>query len=174
MHDYLNNSTNNFLKDNRHNSYNRMPNPKGAKRGLESSKSRLTSETANGVNATTGNMLFDNSHNDAANPLTLALNEEEIDDFPTLCVTPLKLPAPKKVMYECSNPDPSATNEIISSLSALINSRSDNLEIMVKEYTLKIEGLKKTIDFICAEMKDVKGKVSDLEKKSYKRGRSGG
>ncbi|KAK5622025.1 hypothetical protein CRENBAI_012152 [Crenichthys baileyi] len=33
-------------------------------------------------------------------------------------------------MYERSNPDPSATNEIISSLSALINSRSDNLEIM--------------------------------------------
>ncbi|MEQ2315830.1 hypothetical protein AMECASPLE_026461 [Ameca splendens] len=67
-------------------------------------------------------------------------------------------------MYERSNSDPSAKNEIIFSLSVLINSRSDNLEIMVKENTLKFQGLKKTIDFICAEMKDVKEKVSDLEK----------
>ncbi|KAK5623142.1 hypothetical protein CRENBAI_019132 [Crenichthys baileyi] len=118
-----------------------MPNQKGAKRGLESSKYRLTSETANEANATTGNVLFDNCHNYAANPLTLALNGEEIDHFSTLPVTPLKLPAPKKLI------------------------RSDNPEIMVKENMLKIEGLKKTIDFICAEMKDVKGEVSDLEKK---------
>ncbi|MEQ2166525.1 hypothetical protein GOODEAATRI_029253, partial [Goodea atripinnis] len=141
-----------------------MPNQKGAKRGLKSSKSRLTSETANEANATTGNVLFDNCHKYAANLLTLALNEEEIDDFPTLPVTPLKSPAPKKVMYERSNSDPSATNEIIFGLSALINSRSDNLEIMVKENKLKFEGLKKTIGFICAEMRDVTGKVSDLEK----------
>ncbi|MEQ2278196.1 hypothetical protein XENORESO_013937 [Xenotaenia resolanae] len=127
-----------------------MPNQKGRKRRLESSKSRLTSENANEANATTGNVLFDNCHNYAANPLTLALNEEAIDVYPTLPFTPLKSLAPKKVMYERSNPDPSAINEIISSVSVLINSRSDNLEIMVKENTLKIEGLKKTIDFICA------------------------
>lgn len=36
---------------------------------------------------------------------------------------------------------------------------------MVRDNTIKIEGLKKTIDFVCAEMKDMKGKVCDLEKK---------
>lgn len=31
---------------------------------------------------------------------------------------------------------------------------------------LKIEGLKKTTDFVCAEIKDVKGEVCTLEKNS--------
>lgn len=145
-----------------------MPNQKGAKRVLETSKSKPASEKASEANVTsasTGNALFDNCHNYAAAPLTLTLNEEEITDFPALPVTPLKSPAPKKVMYDRSNLEPSATNEIISSLSALINARSDNLESMVQENTLKIEGLKKTIDFLGAEMNDVKMKVNDLEKR---------
>ena len=37
---------------------------------------------------------------------------------------------------------------------------------MVSANALKIEGLKKTIDFVCEEVKDIKGKVSTLEKKS--------
>lgn len=85
--------------------------------------------------------------------------------FLPLPVKPVKSPAPKKVRYEHSNHDQSTTNEIISSLSVLKNTRSDNLKGTVKENLLKIEGLKKTVDYTCAEIKDVKGKVCDLEKR---------
>lgn len=152
-----------------------MLNQKGAKRGLESSKSKIAPENANEESATPSNVLMDSFHNYAATTVALTLAEEEVDEFPPLPVTPLKSPAPKKVMYERSNSDPVDVNEIISRLSALINTRSDNIESMVrensnmvKENTLQIEGLKKTIDFVCAEMKDMKGKVCDLEKKVTK------
>lgn len=49
-------------------------------------------------------------------------------------------------------------NDIIASLSAPINTLSDNIESMVSANALKIEGLKKTIDFECAEIKEVKSK----------------
>ncbi|KAL1259016.1 hypothetical protein QQF64_009593 [Cirrhinus molitorella] len=52
---------------------------------------------------------------------------------------------------------------VISTLSQLINSRSDALEKMVGENALKIEGLKKTVDFVCAELNDIKGKVGQFE-----------
>ncbi|CAI5669786.1 unnamed protein product [Oreochromis niloticus] len=149
-----------------------MPNQKGAKRGLESSKSKIAPENANEKSVMPSNVLMDSFHNYAATAVALTLAEEEMDEFPPLPVTPLKSPAPKKVMYECSSSDPDDVNQIISRLSALINTRSDNIESMVrensnmvKENTLQIEGLKKTIDFVCAEMKDMKGKVCDLEKK---------
>lgn len=149
-----------------------MPNHKGAKRGLESSKSKMAPENANEESATSSNVLMHSFHNYAATTVVLTLAEEEMDEFPPLPLTPLKSPAPKKVMYERSNSDPVDVNEIISRLSALINTRSDNIESMVrenlnmvKENTLQIEGLKKTIDFVCVEMKDMKGKVCDLEKK---------
>lgn len=54
-------------------------------------------------------------------------------------------------------------SSIISTLSNLINTRSDAIEKMVSEKTLKIEGLKKTVDFVCAELNDIKGKVSHVE-----------
>ncbi|KAG7523103.1 hypothetical protein JOB18_039455 [Solea senegalensis] len=62
-------------------------------------------------------------------------------------------------------PEQTNPNYIISSFSALINTRSDNLESMVSANALKIEGLKKTVDFVCAEINDVKNKVCTLEKK---------
>lgn len=140
--------TNGFLKRKRYNSHrersSRMPTLKGVKRGLESSKSKLTPENANKATITPGNVLIDNCHDYAATAVTLALTEEEMDEFPPLPVTPLKSPALKKVMYKRSSPDPANANEIISSLSALINTRSDNLESMARENALKIEGLKKT------------------------------
>lgn len=57
-------------------------------------------------------------------------------------------------------------NDVIPTLSALINTRSDNIESMVSANPLKIEGLKKTIDFVCKEVKVIKGKVSTVEKKA--------
>lgn len=48
-------------------------------------------------------------------------------------------------------------------LSQLINTRSDTIEKMVSENALKIEGLKKTVDFVCAELNDIKGKVSHFK-----------
>lgn len=51
----------------------------------------------------------------------------------------------------------------ISTLSQLINNRSDALEKMVGDNALKIEGLKKTVDFVCAELNDIKGKVGHVE-----------
>lgn len=153
-----------------------MPTSKGAKRGLDISKSKLASGEAVEATATSGNILVDNCHNYAASQSTVAPNVEDMDDFPSLPATPLKSPASKKVMYDSGSNDPPTSNEIISHLSALINRRSDSLEIMVKENSsmvkenaLKIEGLKKSIDFMHAEMKDVKKKVNDLERK-VKRG----
>lgn len=117
------------------------------KRGLESSKSKIAPENANEESATPSNVLMDGVHNYAATTVALGLAEEEMDEFPRLPVTPLKSPAPKKMMYERSSSDPV---DVISSLSALINTRSDNIESMVRENsnmvrenTLKIEGLKK-------------------------------
>lgn len=82
-------------------------------------------------------------------------------------ITPSKSPAPKKMMYTVGS-EQTNSNDIIASLSALINTRSDNIESMVSANALKIKGLKKTIDFVCAEIKDVKNKVCTLEKKMAK------
>ncbi|MED6240335.1 hypothetical protein ATANTOWER_019567, partial [Ataeniobius toweri] len=110
-----------------------MPNQKGEKRGLETSKTKLTSEKANEASTTLCNMLYDTCHNYAATTIALALNDDEMDKCPPLPVTPLKSPASKKVMYKRGNLDPSTTNVIISSLSTMLNTRSDTLESKVRE-----------------------------------------
>lgn len=74
-------------------------------------------------------MLMDSFHNYAATTVSLTLAEEEMDEFPPLPVTPLKSPAPKKVMYERSSSDAVDVNQIISSLSALINSRHRDMPV---------------------------------------------
>lgn len=51
-----------------------------------------------------------------------------------------------------------------------MNTRSGNIEGMVKENSLQTEGLKKTTDYICSEIKNVKGKVCDLEDKVRREG----
>lgn len=53
-------------------------------------------------------------------------------------------------------------NAVVSTLSQLINSRSDALEKMVGDNALKIEGLKKTVDFVCAELNEIKGKAGHI------------
>ncbi|KAL1276877.1 hypothetical protein QQF64_023550 [Cirrhinus molitorella] len=55
------------------------------------------------------------------------------------------------------------TSHLLSQRSQLINSRSDTIEKMVSANALKIEGLKKTVDFACAEINDIKSKVNHFE-----------
>jgi hypothetical protein len=47
-------------------------------------------------------------------------------------------------------------SDIVATLSLLINSRSDAIDKMVGANTMVIEGLKKTVEFACGEIKDVK------------------
>lgn len=51
---------------------------------------------------------------------------------------------------------------MLSSISSLIDERSDSLENLVSNNAMKIEGLKKTVDFVSAEVKDMKVKVDHL------------
>ena len=143
-----------------------MSNQRERKRSQERAGRKLKLHASN-VTLKAGNALIDNCHDYTSTSLPLTTAEDFMDEFPPLPVTPSKSPAPKKMMYtvgsEQTNP-----NDIIASLSALINTRSDNIESMVSANALKIEGLKKTIDFVSAEIKDVKNKVSTLEKKMAK------
>ncbi|XP_016326318.1 uncharacterized protein LOC107676300 [Sinocyclocheilus anshuiensis] len=79
----------------------------------------------------------------------------------SLLVTPSKPPAHKK--GKSSSPNEQADSAIISTLSSLINTRSDALEGMISANALKIEGLKKTVDFVCAEVQDLKKNVKDVD-----------
>ncbi len=54
-------------------------------------------------------------------------------------------------------------SSVIATLSQLINTRSDTIEKMVSENALKIEGLKKTVDFVCSEINVIKDKVNHFE-----------
>lgn len=145
-----------------------MSNQRERKRGQESAGRKLKPDASN-VNVTlkAGNALVDNCHVYTSTSLPLTTAEDFMDDFPLLPITPSKSPAPKKMMH-ASGSEQTDTNDIIASLSALINTRSDNIESMVSANALKIEGLKKTIDFVCAEIKEVKSKVCTLEVKMAK------
>jgi len=90
-----------------------------------------------------------------------------MEEFPLLPITPSKSPVSKKMMCTVGS-EHANSSDIIVSLSTLINTRSDSIESMVSANALKIEGLKKTIDFVCAEVKDVKSKVCTLEVKMAK------
>ncbi|KAI2646113.1 LINE-1 retrotransposable element ORF1 protein [Labeo rohita] len=51
---------------------------------------------------------------------------------------------------------------MLSSISSLINRHSDSLEKLLSSNAMKIEGLKKTVEFVSSEVKDVKVKVDHL------------
>lgn len=137
-----------------------MPNQRERKRVQESTGQKLNPDASN-ITLKADNVLVDNCHDYTSTSLPLAAAEVFMDEFPLLPITPSKSPAPKKMMYTVGS-EQTNSNDIIASLSALINMRSDNIESMVSTNALKIEGLKKTIDFVCAEMKDVKSKVCTL------------
>lgn len=55
-------------------------------------------------------------------------------------------------------------SSVISTLSHLINTCSDTIEKMVSENALKLKAWKKkNVDFVCAKLNDIKGKVSHFE-----------
>lgn len=112
-----------------------MPNQSDGKRASEAAK--LTLSEANAASA--GNMLMDNCHDYTAS-MTLPVAEDDMDEFPPLPVTPSKPPS-SKVMYTHSRSEQANSNDIIVSLSALINTRSENIESMVSANALKIDGL---------------------------------
>ncbi len=60
-------------------------------------------------------------------------------------------------------------SSVIATLSQLINTCSDTIEKMVSENALKIEGLKKTVDFVCSEINDIKDKVNHFETRFERR-----
>ena len=115
---------------------------------IEPSNDRKRKEKANRVLANKDqNVLIDNCHNYAIpfDNSTLSMADEV--EFPSLPLTPNKPPAaPKKTR----------DSDVVATLSVLINSRSEYIEEMVRSNTLRIEGLKKTVEFACAEIK-VKG-----------------
>ncbi|KAL0202692.1 hypothetical protein M9458_000710, partial [Cirrhinus mrigala] len=57
-----------------------------------------------------------------------------------------------------------SSEDIISTLSDLINNRAESMEKLINNNAMKIEGLKKTVDFVCSEVQDLKKKMSDAEK----------
>ncbi|KAA0703718.1 hypothetical protein E1301_Tti000635 [Triplophysa tibetana] len=75
----------------------------------------------------------------------------------------LSTPLPESPGKPPSKKGKAEDDVVVSTLSQLINSRSDALEKMVGDNALKIEGLKKTVDFVCAELNDIKGKVGHIE-----------
>ena len=126
----------------------------------EPSRDRKRKEKASRVLANKDqNVLIDNCHNYAIpldNP-TLSMADEV--EFPSLPSTPNKPPTAQKKTTDL---------DIVATLSVLINSRSDAIEEMVRSNTLVIEGLKKTVEFACAEIKEVKGRVHVIEKRMEK------
>lgn len=80
--------------------------------------------------------------------------EDEVNDYSVtpLSDTPSNSPRNKKGKPTVAED----SNSIVARLSLLINNQADSLEKMVSANTLKIEGLKKTIDFVSGEMKDIK------------------
>lgn len=75
--------------------------------------------------------------------------DEDSTLLPSSLTTPCKPPAPKKALFD-SNIETkyiSQSHDVINTLSQLINEQSDVIEWIVGDNSLKIEGLKKSIDF---------------------------
>lgn len=80
----------------------------------------------------------------------------------TLCLTHLPDTPTKPVSKKGKIESLEDVVAMLSSISSLINERSDSLEKLVSNNAMKIEGLKKTVDFVSAEVKDMKVKVDHL------------
>ncbi|ROL45920.1 hypothetical protein DPX16_11615 [Anabarilius grahami] len=102
------------------------------------------------------NLLIDICH-DYSTHVTPSLSSA-VEDFPSFPVTPSKPSFSKRGKTDKSGDD------IISTLSDLINNRADGMEKLINNNAMRIEGLKKTVDFICAEVKDLKIKMTNTEK----------
>ncbi|KAK7878416.1 hypothetical protein WMY93_034339 [Mugilogobius chulae] len=122
---------------------------RGDKRPLKP-KMLVLADNANSA-ATGGNPFADNDHDYSVCSVPLPATEELMNEFPALPLSPTQSPAPKKAMHsQAENVD------VVATLSKLINKRMDDL-------ALQLVGVKKTVDFVCEEIKDVKGRVKTLE-----------
>lgn len=74
--------------------------------------------------------------------------------------TPLQSPVTKK-----GKPAAYDEDSLVTRLSSIINSRADSLE---KKVTIEMEGLKKTINFVSEELKDIKKKIKEVDAKVKK------
>lgn len=106
------------------------------------------------------------------NPSQHVLMEE---DFPSLPITPCASPAGK--LRKNMDTEASTVLSQLSSLTKLINSRSDTLEKMVsgnsivisemkkavQENTKHITAVKESFDAVCAEINDMKDRVANME-----------
>ncbi|ROI87629.1 hypothetical protein DPX16_0074 [Anabarilius grahami] len=112
------------------------------------------------MQVSTDNLLVNNLHGYCtAGVPVISLGDP---DFPSLPITPSTTPskpsAPKKIKPQRSVDLDS--EGIVQRISVIFNTRIDSLEKsvekMISNNTLKIEGLKKTVDFACAEISEVK------------------
>lgn len=101
-----------------------------------------------------------------ATTLSVAMATEDFPPLPSsTATTPSKSPISKKALFDSDNKDKTvdATKEIIGTLSQLINTRSEEIKAMVNENSMKIEGLKKSVDFAFQEIQDIKGRMNKVE-----------
>lgn len=123
------------------------------------------SKYANGQ-AEAKNALIDNMHDylgTESSPVKVTMMEE---DFPPLPVTPSKPPAVKQRKVE--DRETSTLLSQFSSLSQLINSKSDALEKMVSDNSSVIAEVKESFDSVCAEIKSMKDRVDNIESRIMK------
>lgn len=125
------------------------------KRTMKAAKQAVATGSANPL------MSSCHDYSNSVGQLSLVASE---DDFPSYPATPCKPPASKKALLRDDYAGSPSNSDIVDTLSSLINTRSDAIEKMVGENTMKIEGLKMTIDFACREIKDVKRRVENVEK----------
>ncbi|KAJ8002348.1 hypothetical protein DPEC_G00178940 [Dallia pectoralis] len=115
----------------------------------------------------TDNPLMNNLHDYCmADAPVISLGDPDLPHPPvTPSTTPSKPPAPKKMKSQRSLDLDS--EGIVQKISAIFNMRMDSLEKsverMISNNTLKIEGLKKTVDFACAEIRGVKDKLTHID-----------
>lgn len=150
----------------------------GTKKALASACSNVTNMAETLVpteQSDTNNMLIDNMHNYLESDKEVPKVSLVDDHFPTLPITPVKSPAPKWRRVEDTTTD--AILSQLSSLSQLINHRSDALEKLVSdnsmviadvkmavtENTKQIADIKDSFDAVCAEVKSVKERVDRCE-----------
>lgn len=128
------------------------------KRPLKNPRAKLTMPTGDASHAASGgNPLIDNIHDYTTGSVTLPVMEDLTEEFPPLSLSPRQSPAPKKPMLSSKVED----IDVVASLSKLINERMDGL-------ALQLDGVKKTVDFACEEIKDVKKRVGTLENRMTK------
>lgn len=91
-----------------------------------------------------------------------------VDELPPLPTTPTstptKPPAAKKMKAHRSQKmdEGNLVQQISVIFNTRLNSLEKNMEKLISDNTMKIEGLKKTVDFVCADIWEVKQKIKKM------------